>query len=91
MGGFTPHNPNFGLLAEDFDFSFMQHWDLDDEFCRFRDSDKVAVPYEPFCGVMGVAQAEPGRLNTIPPRFNGGNVDTRGLSIGAKVFHARIC
>ena len=84
--GFTPHNPNFGLLAEDFPSYIIQHWDLDDEFCRFRGSDKVAVPYEPFPGVMGVAPAEAERLNTIPPRFNGGNVDTRGLTIGAKLF-----
>lgn len=35
---------------------------------------------------MGVAPKEEGRFNTIPPRFNGGNIDIRGLTIGAKLF-----
>ena len=78
--------PGFGLLAEDFDYPYVQHWTLEGDICRFRDSDKVSVPYEPFCGVMGVAPQEEGRLTTIPPRFNGGNIDIRGLTIGATVY-----
>jgi acetamidase/formamidase len=35
---------------------------------------------------MGVAPAEPGRINTLPPRYNGGNVDIRGLTTGARVL-----
>ena len=51
-----------------------------------RDSERVEIPFEPFCGVMGVAPKEDGRVNTIPPRFNGGNIDIRGLTIGAKLY-----
>lgn len=84
--GWNGHLPGFALLAEDFDFPYLQHWRMEGESCFFRDSDKVEIPYEPFCGVMGVAPAEDGRFNTIPPRFNGGNIDIRGLTIGAKLF-----
>jgi len=34
---------------------------------------------------MGVAPAEPGRIDTAPPRANGGNVDIRHLTPGARV------
>lgn len=84
--GWTGYMPGFGLLAEEFDHHYLQHWLLEGEVCAFRDSDKVAVPYEPFCGVMGVAPREAGRLDTIPPRFNGGNIDIRGLTVGAVAY-----
>lgn len=84
--GWNGHIPGFGLLADDFDYPFVQHWRLEGDSCFFRDSDKVEVPYEPFCGVMGVAPEEEERLNTIPPRFNGGNIDIRGLTIGATLY-----
>ena len=84
--GWTGHMPGFGLLAEEFDDFYLQHWRLEENSCAFHDSDKVAVPYEPFCGVMGVAPQEAGRLDTIPPRANGGNVDIRGLTIMATAY-----
>jgi acetamidase/formamidase len=84
--GWNGHIPGFGLLAADFDYPFVQHWRLAGGSCFFKDSDKVEVPFEPFCGVMGVAPKEGGRLPTIPPRFNGGNIDIRGLTIGAVLY-----
>jgi acetamidase/formamidase len=84
--GWNGHLPGFGLLANDFNYPFVQHWRLEGNSCFMRDSDKVEVPFEPFCGVMGVAPKEPGRLTTIPPRFNGGNLDIRGLTVGAKLL-----
>jgi acetamidase/formamidase len=84
--GWNGHIPGFGLLAADFDYPFVQHWRLAGGSCFFKDSDKVEVPFEPFCGVMGVAPREEGRLPTIPPRFNGGNIDIRGLTIGAVLY-----
>jgi acetamidase/formamidase len=84
--GWSGHLPGFGLLADDFDYPYVQHWRLKGDACFFRDNDKVEVPFEPFCGVMGVAPKEDGRLTTIPPRFNGGNIDIRGLTIGARLF-----
>ena len=85
--GWTGYVPGgIGLLADEVDAPYLQHWEIDGDVCRFRDSGEVAVPFEPFCGVMGVAPAEPGRLNTAPPRANAGNIDIRGLTVGATAF-----
>ncbi|MCA9984721.1 MAG: acetamidase/formamidase family protein [Anaerolineales bacterium] len=84
--GWNSHSPNFGLLAEDFDFPYLQHWRLEGDECHFRESDAVTIPFEPFCGVMGVAPAEPGQHLTGPPAFHGGNMDIRGLVAGATLY-----
>jgi len=84
--GWTGWLPGMGLLAEDFPEPHLQHWRLQDRSCFFRDSDAVEVPFSPFCGVMGVAPAEAGRLDTMPPRSNGGNVDVRHLTAGTRAF-----
>ena len=81
--GWNGHLPGFGLLADEFDFPYLQHWRLEADSCLFQESDKVELPYEPFCGVMGVAPQEAGRFETIAPGFHGGNVDIRGLTVGA--------
>jgi len=83
--GWSGHLQGFGLLAEDFDCAYIHHWDLDGDRCLFNLND-IVLPFEPFCGTMGVAPKEPGRINTIPPRFNGGNIDIRDLGPGAKVW-----
>ena len=83
--GWTGHLPGFGLLAEDFDQPYLHHWRLDGDICHFGVKD-IQLPFQPFCGVMGVAPAEPGRFDTIPPRANGGNVDIRHLGVGSKVW-----
>jgi len=84
--GWTGWLPGMGLLADDFPEPHIQHWRIENGVCRFADGDQVAVPFAPFCGVMGVAPAEPGRLDTLPPRRNGGNVDIRHLTAGARAF-----
>lgn len=84
--GWNSHMPGFGLLAGEFDSFYLQHWRLEGESCYIRGDDRIDVPFEPFCGVMGVAPKEPGRIDTIPPRFNGGNVDIKGLTTGATAY-----
>jgi acetamidase/formamidase len=74
----------FGLLADDFPTPYLHHYKLTGNRCLFRDD--IIIPYEPFCGVMGVAPKEPGRINTIPPRENAGNIDIRHLTPGTKVL-----
>ena len=76
--------PGFGLLGGEFETPYIHHYSLDGAACVFRDD--IIVPFEPFCGVMGVAPAEPGRLDTAPPRANAGNVDIRQLTAGATVL-----
>jgi acetamidase/formamidase len=75
--------PGFGLLADDFSEFYIHHYELTDDVCIF--NDRIAIPYEPFCGTMGVALDEPGRFNTPPPRRNGGNIDIRQLTPGAQL------
>ena len=86
--GWTGHIPHFGLLQEDFDFAYIHHWELDGEVCHFG-VNGITLPFEPFPGCVGVAPLEPGRLDTIPPRFNGGNVDTRDLVVGSRFWLPR--
>ena len=76
--------PGFGLLGEDFPNPYLHHYKLTGSRCIFRDD--IIIPYEPFCGVMGVGPREAGRMNTIPPRENGGNIDIRHLTPGSRVM-----
>ncbi len=84
--GWTGHIPNFGLLADEFDFGFLHHWRLEGERCHFGEAG-IVLPYEPFPGCLGVAPPlTAGRLNTVPPRQNGGNLDCRDATIGATMW-----
>lgn len=76
--------PGFGLLGEEYRNPYLHHYRLGRTHCAFRED--IQIPFEPFCGVMGVAPREPGRLDTIPPRENGGNIDIRHLTAGTKVM-----
>lgn len=75
--------PGFGLLGDEFKQPYLHHYKLGRLTCSFRED--IQIPYEPFCGVMGVAPREKGRFTTIPPRANGGNLDIRHLTQGTKV------
>lgn len=83
--GWSGHLKGFGLLAEDFDYAYIHHWKLEGDVCYFGMND-IEIPFEPFCGTMGVAPQEAGRINTIPPRSNGGNLDIRDLGVGSTVW-----
>ena len=75
-----------GVLAEEFGDTWgLNIWHVgDDGRAEFRPG--IRVPVEPFCGVMGVALAEPGEHLTMPPRQVGGNIDTRHLIPGARLY-----
>jgi acetamidase/formamidase len=79
--GWTAHRPGFGLLSGDFDEAYFHLWRLEGDMCHFGVAD-IIVPFEPMPGCVGVAPKEAGRLDTIPPRANGGNVDIRDLTTG---------
>lgn len=76
--------PHFGLLADEFPDPYLHIYKLGAKTCEFRAD--IQIPYEPFCGEMGVAPRVQGRLDAIPPRENGGNLDTRHLGIGTKIM-----
>jgi acetamidase/formamidase len=83
--GWSGHLEHFGLLADDFDFAYIHHWKLEGDQCHFGVQD-ITVPFQPFCGCMGVAPQEPGRITTIAPGKFGGNIDIRDLRMGTTLW-----
>ena len=83
--GWTSFRPGAGLLPDDFDAPYLRTWDLSDgAFAHL--GDRIRVPLEPFCGVMGVALAAAGAHSTMPPRRTGGNMDIRQLTAGSTLY-----
>ena len=82
--GWTALIPGFGLLAEQFPDPWLHVWELDDQGAQFTDG--IRVPLQPFCGVLGVAPAEPGSHSVLPPRRVGGNLDIRQLGPGSTLY-----
>jgi acetamidase/formamidase len=84
--GWTAIRPGRGLLPEsDFSKPFLQIWDLSDG-THARAGGHLAVPIDPFPGVMGTALDIPGGHSTMPPRKNGGNMDIKQLTSGTTLY-----
>jgi acetamidase/formamidase len=81
--------PGFGFLSGDAEFA-AQTWyrtfvlGPDARTAHFAPG--IEIPIRPFAGVMGVAPATDSMLSTIPPRANGGNMDSRHLVAGTTVY-----
>jgi len=82
--GWTALIPGFGLLAEDFPEPFLQLSRHDAERVTFAPG--IELPTRPFPGTVGVAPAEEGRHDTIPPRAVGGHLDAADLVEGARLL-----
>ena len=81
--GWSAIIPNLGIL-EEFTEPYLHKWDLTHgRFTRFRKG--IRIPIRPFCGVMGVAPPERGSFEVMPPGKNGGNMDIRHLTAGARL------
>lgn len=81
--GWTAIIPGFGLLAEEFPSAKLHLWHYDaqrPESAAF--GPHARVPLKPMIGTIGVAPAEPGRHDVIPPRRVGGNMDLRDIQKG---------
>jgi len=76
--------PGLGLLDARFPDPYLFHWELEPELTR--SLAPAIIPLRPFCGVMGVAPAEPGPHRTRPPGPFGGNIDVRELAAGATLY-----
>jgi len=82
--GWSSTIPGLGFLKDRFPESSLFHWQL--EGAESRSLAPAVVPLRPFCGVMGVAPAEPGEFRTRPPGIFGGNIDVRELCAGATLY-----
>ena len=77
--------PGLGLLAEDFKEPYIRHFDLrNGRYAELRSD--IRIPLQPFCGTMGVATDDEGPLDVLPPTKGAGNIDTRHLNVGAKLY-----
>jgi acetamidase/formamidase len=77
--------PELGLLAEDFTESYLRTFDLSDgKNIYFRED--IIVPIEPFLGTMGVCPKDAKAQAIMPPGTFGGNMDTRQLTVGSKLY-----
>jgi acetamidase/formamidase len=77
--------PGLGLLAADFPDPYVRYFDLGDRKTAELRHD-IQIPIAPFCGTMGVATDEPGQHAVLPPTKGAGNIDTRHLTAGTKLY-----
>ncbi len=85
--GWTAVIPGFGLLADEFTEPALKIWSLEhgaNALASFAPG--IRIPLAPFCGEIGLAPAERRALSTIPPYRHGGNLDTKHITAGAKIF-----
>ena len=84
--GWTANIPGFGLLADEYPEPWLRISRVEPETGRVRFSDQVTLPYRPFPGTLGVAPDEPGEHSIVPPSRFGGNMDTKHLNPGVKLY-----
>jgi acetamidase/formamidase len=82
--GWTASIPGFGLLADEFTEPALRITRLSEGMAEFLAG--VHIPLAPFCGELGVAPPTEGVHSTIPPDVFGGNMDTRHLTAGTRLF-----
>ncbi|PKD42988.1 acetamidase/formamidase family protein [Rhodohalobacter barkolensis] len=84
--GWTAVIPGFGFLADEFDQPWLKTFTFEDGGSSARFSDEISIPLKPFPGVMGVAPDTDEMLSTIPPRYNGGNMDDPHMVEGTTIY-----
>ncbi len=82
--GWTAIIPGFGLLGDEFPEPALKIWKLENGYAEFAPG--IRIPLEPFCGEIGVAPGDVGAFSTIPPGPNGGNIDTKHLTVGSTIY-----
>lgn len=81
--GWSAILPGLGVL-EEFNEPFLWRWNLKNgKYAHFKNG--INIPIRPFCGVLGVAPAEDGQFEVMPPGRHGGNMDIRHLTAKSKV------
>jgi len=72
----------FGQFPKDFPEGQVKYFYLDGERRIAEFAPGIEIPLRPFPGTLGVARAEPGRYNAVPPGPFAGNLDNRDLVEG---------
>jgi acetamidase/formamidase len=72
----------FGQFPKDFPEGQVKYFYLDAERKVAEFAPGIEIPLRPFPGTLGVARAEPGRYNAVPPGPFAGNLDNRDLVEG---------
>jgi len=85
--GYNIIQPLAGALPDDFPDYRPMHIALDRTEMTGRLPWGLEIPLRPFFGVMAVAPpVEWGRITTLPPRRNGGNLDNKELIAGTTLY-----
>ena len=82
--GYCANIPPFGLLADRFTEPHLRNIETGTDSAQLVPG--LAVPVVPMIGMVGVAPADPGPHSTIPPTRQGGNMDIRHVTAGARVW-----
>jgi acetamidase/formamidase len=82
----TSHSPDFGFLGDEFGETWLRTFRIAKGASSITFAPGIEIPLRPFAGVIGVAPATETRLNTIPPRANGGNMDNKHMGAGTTVY-----
>lgn len=82
--GWTANIPGFGLLSDQFPEAHLR-------ISRVEGNEVELLPglrihRVPMIGTIGLAPAEPGELPMVPPHRNGGNMDIRHVTAGARLW-----
>jgi acetamidase/formamidase len=73
----------FGQFPKEFPDGQVKYFYLDWERKVAEFAPNIEIPLRPFPGTLGVARAQPGRYNAVPPGPFAGNLDNRDLVEGA--------
>lgn len=72
----------FGQFPKEFPEGQVKYFYLDGDRKIAEFAPGIEIPLRPFPGTLGVARAEPGRYNAVPPGPFAGNLDNRDLVEG---------
>lgn len=78
--------PNKGLFPKEFPNPMVRYYYLDVKKKQMQFLPGIIVPLAPFPGIVAVAQAEPGKYDSIPPGPFGGNMDLREMTEGTTLY-----
>ena len=76
----------FGEFPKDFPDGQVKYFYLDGDRKIAEFAPGIEIPLRPFPGTLGVARAEPGRYNAVPPGPYAGNLDNRDLVEGTTLY-----